>query len=142
MTVALAALPALNRWSGRPPDPGATTALLFPGAGGQTACDLSLVWATAPDLAERAVVEVGADPFLRAEACDNAPPGGMIRASGLAERRARPLRAWSGPSSGAPRCSPCTRRARATSSTSVRATGWGTWSAARSPRRRSCRLSL
>ena len=81
----------MNRWSGRPPDPGATTALLFPGAGGQTACDLSLVRATAPDLAERAVVEVGADPFLRAEACDNAPPGGMIRASGLAERRARPL---------------------------------------------------
>jgi [acyl-carrier-protein] S-malonyltransferase len=45
----------------------ATTALLFPGAGGQTACDLNVVWETAPDLAVRAVAEVGADPFKRAQ---------------------------------------------------------------------------
>jgi [acyl-carrier-protein] S-malonyltransferase len=48
-------------------DPSAVTALLFPGQGSQNGSDLDFVWATAPDLAARAVVEVGADPFKRAK---------------------------------------------------------------------------
>lgn len=67
MTLTLEATPPLDFVIDHPSDRSATTALLFPGAGGQTACDLNLVWAIAPDLAERAVVEVGADPFKRAE---------------------------------------------------------------------------
>jgi [acyl-carrier-protein] S-malonyltransferase len=50
----------------QPRDRSAVTALLFPGQGSQNGSDLDFVWATAPDLAARAVVEVGADPFKRA----------------------------------------------------------------------------
>jgi [acyl-carrier-protein] S-malonyltransferase len=43
------------------------TALLFPGQGSQNGYVLDSVWTAAPELAARAVVEVGADPFKRAE---------------------------------------------------------------------------
>jgi acyl transferase domain-containing protein len=66
MTLALAPIPPLEPMLNPPQDRDATTALLFPGAGG-SACDLNLVWAIAPELAARAVIEVGADPFRRAE---------------------------------------------------------------------------
>lgn len=65
MTLALA--PPMDSVFEQSSRPSATTALLFPGAGGHAGCDLNLVWAIAPDLAARAVVEVGADPFKRAE---------------------------------------------------------------------------
>src|SRR5919204_6145379 len=43
------------------------TALLFPGQGSQNGYVMDSVWTATPELAARAVVEVGADPFKRAE---------------------------------------------------------------------------
>src|SRR5919204_6557054 len=42
------------------------TALLFPGQGSQNDYVMDSVWTATPELAARAVVEVGADPFKRA----------------------------------------------------------------------------
>src|SRR4051812_11616569 len=67
MMLTLEAAPPLEAQFAQLSDDSAVTALLFPGAAGQTGCHLDIVWATAPDLAARAVVEVGADPFKRAE---------------------------------------------------------------------------